>query len=79
MCFCRGLYNTFLKCFELQGIKHSWIYCTFNFYVNIGQSLTSGSDVDPLVNFNVQSEIWHAMYKVDVFLCWVQQMQSQLQ
>ena len=67
------------KYFELQGIKHSWIYCVFNFYVNSGRSLTSESDVDHLMNFNAQSEIWRTKYKLDVFLYWLQQMQSQLQ
>ena len=67
------------KYFELQGIKYSRIYCAFNFYVNIGRSLTCGSDVDHLMNFNAQSEIWRTKYKLDVFLYWVQQMQSQLQ
>jgi len=66
------------KCLELQGIKHSWIYCAFNFYVNIGPSLTSGSDVDHLMNFNAHTAIWRTKYKLDVFLYWVQQMQSQL-
>jgi hypothetical protein len=55
------------KSFELQGIKHSWIYCAFNFYVNIVRSLTSEIDVEHLVNFKTQSEIWRTKYKLDAF------------